>query len=125
MASTLLVSTCPGPPACADVHTYLFVDGLDLVTRGDGNALGLHPRQLLRPGGPLYPSDAPRDVKVADHGRADADPGGLTITVRLQGETVVWSGLMFPDREHGVIEEARFHLAQYLGEIERVHGAWQ
>ncbi|WP_392972002.1 hypothetical protein [Streptomyces sp. LN245] len=62
---------------------------------------------------------------MADHGRADADPGGLTITVRLQGETVVWSGLMFPDREHGVIEEARFHLAQYLGEIERVHGAWQ
>ncbi|MGW3914541.1 hypothetical protein ACWEBX_23885 [Streptomyces sp. NPDC005070] len=95
------------------------------MTRSDGSALGLHPRRLLRPGGPLYPSDAPRPVRVADRGQAPADPGGLTITVRLQGETVVWSELMYPDREHGVVEEVRFHLAQYLGEIERVHGAWR
>ncbi|MET8860250.1 hypothetical protein [Streptomyces sp. NPDC004579] len=123
--SSLVVGTCPGVPVCADVHTYLFVDGLDLVTRSHGGALGLHPRRLLRPGGPLYPSDTPRVVKVADHGHADADPGGLTITVRLQGETVVWSELMYPDLELGVVEEVRFHLAQYLGEIERVHGAWR
>ncbi|MEU4167877.1 hypothetical protein AB0F46_13435 [Streptomyces sp. NPDC026665] len=123
--STLLIGTCPGPPACSDVHTYLFVDGLDLVTRSDGGALGLHPRQLLRPGGPLHPTDAPREVRIADLGGPGSDRGGLTITVRLRGETVVWSGLMYPDREHGVVEEVRFQLAQYLGEVQRVYGTWR
>ncbi|MEV6193735.1 hypothetical protein AB0M19_15230 [Streptomyces sp. NPDC051920] len=123
--STLLIGTCPGPPACADVHTYLFVDGLDLLTRSDGAALGLHPRRLLRPGGPLHPTDAPREARIADLGRPGSDRAGLTITVRLRGETVGWSGLMYPDREHGVVEEVRFQLAQYLGEVQRVYGTWR
>ncbi|MFE1288511.1 hypothetical protein [Streptomyces sp. NPDC058751] len=123
--STLLISTCPGPPVCADVHTYLFVDGLDLVTRSDSSALGLHPRRLLRPGGPLYPTDAPREVRVADRGPPGPARDGLTVTVQLQGETVVWSGLSYPDLDHGVVEEVRFHLTQYLGEIERAYGAWR
>lgn len=28
---------------------------------------------------------------------------------------------MYPDRHHRVIEEVRFHLGQYLGEIERAY----
>ncbi|MFJ2592921.1 hypothetical protein [Streptomyces erythrochromogenes] len=50
--STLLISTCPGPPVCTAVHTYLFVDGLDVITRSDRRMAGLAPGLLLRPGGP-------------------------------------------------------------------------
>jgi hypothetical protein len=47
------------------VHTYLFVDGLEVVARSDDRMAGLAPGQLLRPGGPLYPTDTPRHVEVA------------------------------------------------------------
>jgi hypothetical protein len=46
--STLLISACPGPPSCAAVRTYLFVDGLDVVARSDSRMAGLDPRRLLR-----------------------------------------------------------------------------
>jgi hypothetical protein len=107
--STLFVSSCPGPRACSAVHTYLFVDGLDVITRGDSRVLGPHPRQLLRPGGPLYPTDAARRVRVASLDPSEPDAGGLDIRVRLQGETVIWSDLMYPGRQSRVAEEVRFH----------------
>ncbi|MFE0517028.1 hypothetical protein [Streptomyces sp. NPDC058964] len=53
------------------MHTYLFVDGLDLVARSDSRMVGLGPMRLLRPGGPLYPTDMPRTVDVA----AEDQPG--------------------------------------------------
>ncbi|WP_331766028.1 hypothetical protein [Embleya sp. NBC_00896] len=37
----------------------------------------------------------------------------------LRGETVVWSDLMYPGLDGRVVVEARFHLEQYVGEIER------
>ena len=117
--STLLISVCPGPPTCAAVHTYLFVDGLDVVTRSDSRMAGLDPRRLLRPGGPLYPTDMPRTVDVATQEQPEPGPGRLTIRVRLRGETVIWSDLMFPGLDGKPIEEIRFRLEQYLGEVER------
>src|SRR4051812_38582829 len=104
--STLLISACPGPPACAAVHTYLFVDGLDVVARSDSRTAGLDPRRLLRPGGPLYPTDMPCEVDVAAQEQPEPGPGRLTtIRVRLRGETVIWSGLMYPGLDGRVIEK--------------------
>ncbi|MEU3793043.1 hypothetical protein AB0F07_25105 [Streptomyces fructofermentans] len=139
--SSLLIGVCPGPPACSGAHTQLFVDGLDLVARSRSGAAGLCPCRLLRPGGPLHPSDAPRTVRVAsppplappfggrpdtgpDHG-CGGEPGGLDITVRLRGELVVWADLMFPDDSGRVVEEVRFRLGPYLGEIGRVYARWK
>ncbi|MFE5718472.1 hypothetical protein [Streptomyces erythrochromogenes] len=121
--STLLVSACPGPPACTAVHTYLFVDGLDVITRSDSRMAGLAPGLLLRPGGPLHPTDAPRTVDVAAEEGPDPGPDRLTVRVGLRGETVVWSGLMYPGADSTVVEEVRFRLDQYLGEIERARTA--
>lgn len=106
---------------CTAVHTYLFVDGLDLISRSDSGSAGMDPERLLRPGGPLYPRDAARSVRLASRERSDPDSAGLHIRVRLRGETVVWSELMYPGLDHGVVEEVRFHLGQYLGEIERAY----
>ncbi|WP_328557310.1 hypothetical protein [Streptomyces sp. NBC_00358] len=121
--SSLLVGTCPGPPVCADVHTYLFVDGLDVVARSDSRLAGLGPRVSLRPGGPLCPTDRPRMVDVAAQVHPEPGPARLTVRVRLRGGTVVWSDLMYPDLDGRVVEEVRFRLDQYLGELERAYAA--
>ncbi|MGW6735791.1 hypothetical protein [Streptomyces sp. NPDC055013] len=121
--NTLLISACPGPPACAAVHTYLFVDGLDVVARSDSRMAGLDPRRLLRPGGPLYPTDMPCMVDVATQEQPETGPDGLTIRIRLRGETVIWSDLMYPGLDGRPIEEARFRVEQYLGEVERAYAA--
>lgn len=125
--STLMISTCPGPPGCSAPHSYVFVDGLDMISRSDSRMLGLPPRLLLRPGGPLHPADFPRTVGVATYedplpedGPGDEPgPEELRIRVHLRGQTVVWTGLMYPGLEDGPTEEARFGLGQYFAEIHR------
>lgn len=121
--STLLISACPGPPVCTAVHTYLFVDGLDVVARSNSAMAGLHPRHLLRPGGPLHPTDMQHSAAVATEVQPGSGPEPLTIRVRLRGETVIWSDLMYAGPDDATVEEVRFHLGQYLGEIERAYAA--
>ncbi|MFB7289792.1 hypothetical protein [Actinacidiphila glaucinigra] len=38
-----------------------------------------------------------------------------------RGRTVIWSGLLYPGDDGGAVEEVRFRLEQYLGEIERAY----
>lgn len=123
--STPLIGACPGPPVCSAVHTYLFVDGLDVVACSDSRMVGLDPGQLLRPGGPLCPTDMPRTVEVAaEHPPGPGPgPGRLTVRVRLRGETVIWSDVMYPGLHGEVVEEVHFRLRQYLGEVERAWAA--
>ncbi|WP_225448506.1 hypothetical protein [Streptacidiphilus sp. P02-A3a] len=75
------------------------MDGLDMVARSDSRVVGLHPRQLLRPGGPLYPTDNARRVRVASLDPTEPDAGGLDIGVR-------------------------FRLGHYIAEIERAYSSW-
>jgi len=63
-------------------------------------------------------------VRVASLDSSEPDAGGLDIRVRLQGETVIWGDLMYPDRESLVTEEVRFHLGHYIAEIERAYSCW-
>lgn len=62
-------------------------------------------------------------VDVAAEERPDPGPGRLTIRVRLQGGTVIWSDLTYPDLDGRVIDEVRFRLEHYLGEVERAYAA--
>lgn len=119
----LLIGTCPGPPICSAVHTYLFVDGLDFITRSHNGAVGDHPRQLLKPGGRLYPTDQAHVIDVAAPDSVNASLG-VYVRVRLRGRTVVWSDLMYPGRDGRAVEEVRFDLGQYVAEIERVYSRW-
>ncbi|MFE3285030.1 hypothetical protein ACFXJJ_18195 [Streptomyces sp. NPDC059233] len=106
---------------CTAVHTHLFVDGLDFVTRSDSRMAGLDPALLLRPGGPLHPADSPRTVDVAARVGPDPGPERLSLRIRLRGGTVIWSDLMYPGPDGGVVEEVRFRLEQYLGEVGRAY----
>ena len=102
-----------------------------MITRSDSRARGLDPRRLLRPGGPLHPSEFSRSVRVATLGEPGSGPGqepdqdtdGLRVRLRLRGDTVLWSDLMYPGADSGAVEEVRFGLAQYLGELQRAYGA--
>ncbi|MFF4341822.1 hypothetical protein ACFY00_18035 [Kitasatospora sp. NPDC001540] len=115
----LLIDVCPGPPRCRDVHTFLFVDGLDLITRSHAAAVGAPPGQLLRPGGPLWPAERARSAVVTEE-----DGPEVEIRVRLRGLRVVWSGLMYPGADGRLVEEVRFDLRPYLTELERAHARW-
>ncbi|MGZ2356675.1 hypothetical protein LRE75_08245 [Streptomyces sp. 372A] len=95
-----------------------------MIARSHSGAVGLHPRRLLRPGGPLYPTDVVRDVGVASSGPSEPEAGGVVVRVRLQGETVVWTDLQYPDLQGRLVDEVRFDLGQYLGEIERAYREW-
>lgn len=121
--STLLIGACSGPPTCTGLHTCLYVDGVDMITWSDLTMVGLGARRLLRPGGPLYPTDMPRKVDVAAQWHPEPGPRTLTIRVRLRGDTVIWSDLEYQGPDGRFIEEARFHLTQYVGEVERAYAA--
>ncbi|MFE0517029.1 hypothetical protein [Streptomyces sp. NPDC058964] len=43
--------------------------------------------------------------------------------MRLRGETVIWSDLMYPGLDGRAIDEVHFRLEQYLGEVERAYAA--
>jgi len=88
--SVLLISVCPGPRLCSAVHTYLFIDVLDLITRSFDGAAGGCPSQLLRPGGLLHPTDQARTVDVAAQDSANGSPE-VYVQVRLRGQTVTRS----------------------------------
>ncbi|MFE2093547.1 hypothetical protein [Streptomyces sp. NPDC059460] len=62
-------------------------------------------------------------MDVAAQERPEPGPDRLTIRVRLRGETVIWANLMYPGLDGKPIEEVRFHLNQYLGEVERAYAA--
>lgn len=122
--STLLTTACPGPPMCSAVHTYLYVDGLDLIARSYNGASGDHPNRLLRPGGPLYPTDQARTVDVVTQELGSNTASEVCIRIRLRGQTVVWDDLMYPGADDRVIEEVRFDLTQYLTAIEHGYSRW-
>jgi hypothetical protein len=65
----------------------------------------------------------PRTVDVATQEHTEPEPGRLTIRVRLRGKTVIWSDLMYPGPDGRPVEEIRFRLEQYLGEVERAYAA--
>ncbi|MFE5212242.1 hypothetical protein [Streptomyces sp. NPDC056600] len=53
----------------------------------------------------------------------DAGQDRLTVRVRLRGETVVWTGLAYPGLDGSPVEEVRFRLDEYLGEVARAYAA--
>ncbi|MGW6847385.1 hypothetical protein ACWGCK_01265 [Streptomyces virginiae] len=72
------------------------------------------------------PRRAPRALRATAPDRRSGpapSPYPLTVRIRLRGETVIWSDLMYPGPDGTTVEEVRFHLEQYLGEIERAYAA--
>ncbi|MFJ9820986.1 hypothetical protein ACIRU3_38130 [Streptomyces sp. NPDC101151] len=57
--------------------------------------------------------------------QSQSEPDGQPVRVRLRSETVIRSDLMYPGPDGRPVEEVRFRLEQYLGEVERAYAAFK
>ena len=108
---TLRISVQPSPSS-NDHEVMLWVENDNLLSRFDGDAMGLDPDDILVTPCPLLPSDRPRTVLI---GRCDCGVigcGDAEVTIARDGDVVSWTTDV---RTIGV----RFDAAQYIGEIER------
>ncbi|MFF0393675.1 hypothetical protein ACFYS8_33985 [Kitasatospora sp. NPDC004615] len=98
----------------------LLADGRDLLDTGftDGH-LGPDPRSLLGPYSPLLPGPEPREVQLHVAGCGEVCCGALYVTVRQDGDAVVWGGWRNPGIEDLDLPAYRFDAAQYLAELDR------
>ncbi|MGQ4485303.1 hypothetical protein ACN6LM_000282 [Streptomyces sp. SAS_281] len=111
----------PGDPAT--VEARVLVDGRPLVADYFGRGPANSPEELLFPG-TLRATDEPREVRLAEAYCAEGCCGALYVTVRRDGEQVVWSGWRCPVPPGGPREmpELRFDAAAYDAEIARAEG---
>ena len=105
----------------AAVHPV--IDGRDIIREAFVSGPGLPPEVLLKPHGELRAEAEPREVVLAE---ADCTPsccGALAVTIRLDGEQVVWGGWRDLNGPAPVLPEFRFDAADYATEIARAEDA--
>ncbi|TDD51606.1 hypothetical protein E1263_29945 [Kribbella antibiotica] len=111
----------------AYVEVRPLVDGedflMDVFTVGPGE----DPGRLLRPGSPLLPADKPHEVRVAEATCTEGCCGAVYVTIRREGDSVVWSDWRNPDARNFDLPEFWFDATEYQAEVERAvadHG-WE
>ncbi|MFJ7628460.1 hypothetical protein ACIQZN_18400 [Streptomyces sp. NPDC097595] len=111
----------PDDPATVEVR--VLVDGRPLVPDYFGRGPANSPEELLFPG-TLRATDEPREVRLAEAYCAEGCCGALYVTVRRDGDQVVWSGWRCPVPPGGTRElsELRFDAAAYDAEVARAEG---
>ena len=105
----------------AAVHPL--IDGRDIIRESFVSGPGLPPDVLLRPNGELRAAAEPREVVLAE---ADCTPdccGALAVTIRRDGEQVVWGGWRDLNGPAPVLPEFRFDAGEYDAEIARAEDA--
>lgn len=102
------------------VEARVLVDGRPLVPDYFGHGPAHSPEELLFPG-TLRATGEPREVQLAEAYCTEGCCGALYVTVRRDGDQVVWSGWRCPVPPGGKRElpELRFDAAAYDAEIAR------
>ncbi|WP_405937926.1 hypothetical protein OG338_15770 [Streptomyces sp. NBC_00726] len=105
------------------VEARVLVDGRPLVPDYFGHGPAHSPEELLFPG-TLRATDEPREVRLAEAYCTEGCCGALYVTVRRDGDQVVWSGWRCPVPPGGKRElpEFRFDAAAYDAEVARASG---
>ncbi|MGW2471452.1 hypothetical protein [Streptomyces sp. NPDC001665] len=111
----------PDDPATVEVR--VLVDGRPLIPDYFGRGPADSPEELLFPGA-LRAVDEPREVRLAEAYCAEGCCGALYVTVRRDGEQIVWSGWRCPVPPGGKrdLPELRFDAAAYDAEVARAEG---
>ncbi|MFE2245511.1 hypothetical protein [Streptomyces lavendulae] len=116
---------CP-PPEEGGVEVRPIVNGRDLLADvfpggvGGSRYAGVGPRYLLGRDGPLHATATPHEVRLAWSGcGVEECCGSLYMTVRSDGEHVVWAGWRDPARQAFNLPELRFTAGQYEAEVLR------
>ncbi|MFF3392842.1 hypothetical protein ACFYW1_18185 [Streptomyces sp. NPDC002669] len=100
-------------------ETRILVDGRPLVPEVFGRGPANCPTHLLD-GGLLRAADEPREVQLAEAYCAEGCCGALYVTIRRDGDQVVWSDWRLPARwDSPELPERRFDAAAYDAEVAR------
>ncbi|MFE1174502.1 hypothetical protein [Streptomyces sp. NPDC058773] len=110
----------PDPPRSgAAVEVRPLVDGEDILAGVFTEGPGEDPKYLLLPDGPLAPGTEPHEVRLAEAACTEACCGALYVTIRRDGDHVVWSEWRNPDKDGVELPEFRFDAREYCAEVER------
>uniref|UniRef100_UPI000B1BD973 hypothetical protein n=2 Tax=Streptomyces sp. RTd22 TaxID=1841249 RepID=UPI000B1BD973 len=96
------------------------VDGRDLVTEVFDRGPAADPLRMLRVDSPLRAADAPREMRWAEALCTEECCGALYVTVRRDGDHVVWDGWRDPYEGEVALGAFRFDARAYDAEVERV-----
>ncbi|WP_330239888.1 hypothetical protein [Streptomyces sp. NBC_00525] len=119
--SRLAIGICERDPDDPDtVEVRVLVDGLPVVPAYFGRGPANSPERLLDTGA-LWATGEPREVQLAEAYCTEGCCGALYVTVRRDGDQVVWSGWRSPVPPGGTRElpELRFEAAAYDAEVAR------
>jgi hypothetical protein len=103
----------------AAVEVRPLVDGEDILGEVFTEGPGEDPKHLLSADVPLTATTRPREVRLATATCTEGCCGALYVTIRREGDHVVWTGWRNPDKAEVGLLEFRFDAQQYQAEVER------
>ncbi|MFI6279695.1 hypothetical protein [Streptomyces sp. NPDC050988] len=102
-----------------NVEVLVLVDGRDILADAFAEGPGEDPRYLLVPDGPLTAASEPHEVRLAEASCTEGCCGALYVTIRLDGDYVLWDGWRNPDEDEVDLPAFRFEAQEYRREVER------
>lgn len=95
------------------------IEGRDIVAEAFDDGPCEDPRHLLFPDGPLRADVSSREVRLAEATCTEGCCGALYVTIRRDGDQVIWGAWRNPDAVEVGLPEFRFDAQQYHAEVER------
>ena len=118
----------PDPPSSgARVEVRPLVDGVDILAGAFTEGPGEDPDRLLTLDSPLVACATPVPVRLAEAVCTEGCCGALYVTIRRDGDEVIWGGWHNPDEAGPLLPDFSFDAAQYQAEIVRAIGdrSWE
>ncbi|MGW6978898.1 hypothetical protein ACWGE1_05530 [Streptomyces sp. NPDC054932] len=114
-------------PEAGWVQVRPVADGRDVLAELWTAWAGEDPWVVLGPGGIAATEDGPHEVRLARIPCTEICCGALYVTVRREGDEVVWDGWRNPAGGNADLPEFRFDAAQYAAEVLRADQdhAWE
>jgi hypothetical protein len=116
---TLQVVVPDPPQRDANVEVRPLVDGEDILAEVFTEGSGEDPAYLLAPDGRLTAGPEPHEVRLAEATCTEGCCGALYVTVRRDGDHVIWGQWRNPDEDNVGLPEFWFDAQEYQAEIER------
>ena len=95
------------------------INGRDILADVFDEGPAGDPRTLLGPDAPLHATAIPREVRLAEAECTEGCCGAVYVTIRREGQHVIWSGWRNPDEDEVDLPELRFDVDQYDVEVRR------
>ncbi|MEW2709551.1 hypothetical protein AB0948_31880 [Streptomyces koyangensis] len=107
------------PQRGASVEVRPLVDSEDILAEVFTEGPGEDPKYLLLPDGPLTAGPEPHEVRLAEATCTEGCCGALYVTIRRDGDHVIWSEWRNPDEDNVDLPEFWFDAREYQTEVER------